>query len=72
MTDGPDLVTRLRAHAKKFDQGPPDGIGWGHICADCADAADEIERLQRLAGAVSPGESFQELRDQAKTPQGSS
>lgn len=29
-------------------------------------AADEIERLQRMAGAVTSGESFAELKEKAR------
>ena len=38
------------------------------VVADMQEAADLIERLMRLAGAVSAGESFGDLRKQAKTP----
>ena len=33
-------------------------------------AIAEIERLRRLAGAVSPGESFLDLRKASRTPSG--
>ena len=38
--------------------------------ATMREAADEIERLQRLAGAVTQGESFRDIREQTKRPTG--
>ena len=58
-----DIVERLR----KWDSETHEPNTWGPPLTKLLnDAADEIERLRRLAGAVSPGESFSDLRKAAK------
>ena len=67
MTDR-DIVERLHAAINNPQEEFPVNA-WGPIVtALFSDALKEIERLRRLAGAVSPGESFNDIRRAAKTP----
>ena len=67
MTDR-DIVERLHAAINNPQEEFPVNA-WGPIVtALFSDALKEIERLQRLAGAVSSGESFLDMRKASRTP----
>jgi hypothetical protein len=67
-----DVLERLDevAALKRGDPAPQwlsGNNGWGsQFSAMCRDAAAEIRRLRSLAGAVSQGPSFQEIRTASK------
>ena len=57
-----DIIDRL----KRWYDG---ANAWGpELTADLKAAVAEIERLRRLAGAVSDGESFLDMRKAARMP----
>ena len=64
------LIERLRNPSRTTTDSGLDGhvprLDETATLAVMREAADEIERLQRLAGAISPGESFQELKGKAR------
>jgi delta 1-pyrroline-5-carboxylate dehydrogenase len=60
-----DLVARLRTFEVQDDVSDSNA---DMIKGLMREAADEIERLQRLAGAVTAGESFSEIRRHVKRP----
>ena len=70
-----DIVSRLRElAATKAGESPPEWFSspnWAEAMSVLLrEAADEIERLRRLAGAVTQGEGFRDIREQTKRPSG--
>ena len=68
MTDRMTLVERLRNPLWVRREGVDRMLDVEQTLADLTAAANEIERLQRLAGAVTVGESFSQLRGIARSP----
>ncbi|HEY7326906.1 MAG TPA: hypothetical protein VH592_04675 [Gemmataceae bacterium] len=61
-----DLVERLRNPVFVLDAGA-EYLNEEAARAVMREAADEIEHLRRLAGAVSRGESFMDIRKQSRS-----
>ena len=60
-----DIIVRL----ERWPNEAHEINNWGpQLNALLADAVAEIKRLRALAGAVTPGESFGEIRDATKKP----
>jgi hypothetical protein len=68
--DQETLISRLRKVVPcGRTLGHGESCSEGYLCEACdllIKAADEIERLQRVAGAVTTGESFGEMRERSK------